>query len=327
MSDFDVVDDGMTNRALSDADIEALIAGTPVAGAPAPLTDLLVSLRQRAAGAPRVPVSGALSEFIVGTASPLTPTATSDRRSRVVARRPTSLLARASALLGLVPAYVLIGATAAAAAVGGAQLLGIVDVSFLPDRGHHVETPAPSEPEPGAAVPPVATTPTTAPTSSTIETGGHSTSTPAVPEPPTSQRPAPAVPVLPDPADTNATTVGCGPATTQPAGPPTSHVATQTSPPANACEPSTPVSTTPVTPTPGTRPPVPAAPPNSSQPTAPPAPANGSQPAQSAEPNPEGRPPNAAPPTTIGQSPRPSTDAQEASPTTSARNLGAGSTP
>ncbi len=311
MSDFGVVSDDMTNRALTDADIEALIQGAAVPGAPASLTDLLVSLRQRAADVPGVPVSGALSEFIIGRASPLAPIATcgSHRTLTAATRRPTSLWARASALLGLVPVYVLIGATAAAAAVGGAQLLGLVDVPFLPDRGHQVETPAPSELESGAPVPSAASQPTEASSSSTAETGDHSSPAPpshaaaaSVPEVPSNQRPAPAVPVLPDAADPNATTVGCAPVTTHPVGPSTSQIPPQTSSPASACEPATP--------TPGTQPAMAPTAPNSSQPALPTTPANDSQAVQPASgSNYEGWPPS------------------EASSTTSAGNHGPGSTP
>jgi hypothetical protein len=48
-------------------------------------------------------------------------------------------------VIGLAPIPVLIGATmAAAAAVGGAHMTGVVDVPLLPDRAAVVEVPAPS---------------------------------------------------------------------------------------------------------------------------------------------------------------------------------------
>lgn len=271
MSDFGVVGGDMTHGALTDAEIEALIQGAAVPGVPVPLTDLLVSLRQRAAAVSAVPVSGALSEFIVGRTSASTPIASSDsRRALTAGRRPTSLLARTGALLGMIPIYVLIGATAAAA-VGGAQLLGFVDVPFLPDRGHQVGTPAPSKLEPGASVP----SPRTASSSPTAETGDHGSAAPtapshtnasSVPESPTDQRP---VPVPPDSADPNATAVGCAPVITRPVGPSTSQVLTQTTLPGSACEPATPTPTAPVTQRPRTPPAVPSTAPNSSHPVPP----------------------------------------------------------
>ncbi|HUF99258.1 MAG TPA: hypothetical protein VMM60_14095, partial [Ilumatobacter sp.] len=216
MSDFDVVDDSMMNRRLSDADIEALIAGAPVPGAPAPLTELLVTLRQRAAAAPSVAASGALREFIGDASSVLAPIDTANVRAAVRKRRPVPVLAKATAVLGLVPTYALIGAAAAAAAVGSAQMLGVVDVSFLPDRSHRVETPAP-ESEPPAPVATEPTEPTDAPAPSPAETPDRST----VSERQSDQRPGPAVPATPGPADdNNATTVECPPATTHPQGPP-----------------------------------------------------------------------------------------------------------
>jgi len=52
-------------------------------------------------------------------------TADACRAPDAAARRPVGLLAKAVALLGLIPTYALIGATAAAALVGGAQVSGI----------------------------------------------------------------------------------------------------------------------------------------------------------------------------------------------------------
>ena len=59
----------MANHRLSDAEIEALIEGAPVDGAPAELTELMSALRFHAESSPSVPVSGALNELIATGAS------------------------------------------------------------------------------------------------------------------------------------------------------------------------------------------------------------------------------------------------------------------
>lgn len=144
MSDFDVHTNGMNKRRLSDADAEALIAGRRVEGAPPGLDAMLSTMRERAESGPSVPISAALSEFIIdgnpsAIASDAAPLSSSPRRFRTRAKR-------AAAVLAVVPAKILIGASmAAAAAVGGAQAFGVVDLPLLPGPAPQVVIPTPVE--------------------------------------------------------------------------------------------------------------------------------------------------------------------------------------
>ena len=156
MSGFDVVRDGMPNRLISDAAIEALIAGEPVVGTPESLWAFVASLRELAQGGPSVPMSGRLLEFLVDgspAGAPLTAIQTG-QTSEASSRRTGRLAGKAAAVLALIPAHLLVGATIAAAALGSAQAFGFVDVPLLPDPGPPVETLAPVE------LPPVDTPPT-----------------------------------------------------------------------------------------------------------------------------------------------------------------------
>jgi hypothetical protein len=148
MSDFNVARDDMAQYRLSDTDIDALIDGEPVEGAPAQLTELMVSLRSHADLGPSVPVSAALSEFIVtGTTGDTQPN-TTDAEVISLHRHRISRLTKAASIVGLAPLPFLIGATmAAAAAVGGAHVAGIVDIPLLPDHGAQIEVVAPPEPD------------------------------------------------------------------------------------------------------------------------------------------------------------------------------------
>lgn len=124
MNDFGVDTDGMNRRRLSDTDIEALIGGRPVDGVPVQLNAMLSTMREQAQTGPSVPISGALSEFIIDANPSAVPVnaeivTASSRWSRPIATR-------AAAVLAIVPAKILIGATMAAAALGGAQAFGVV---------------------------------------------------------------------------------------------------------------------------------------------------------------------------------------------------------
>jgi hypothetical protein len=163
MSDFDVARDDMAQYRLSDTDIDALIDGEPVEGAPAQLAELMVSLRSHADLGPSVPVSAALSEFIVtGTTGGTQPNTTSvGVGAEVISlhRHRISRLTKAASVVGLAPLPFLIGATmVAAAAVGSAHVAGIVDVPLLPDRGAQIEVVAPPVPDQvdPVVVPPIA---------------------------------------------------------------------------------------------------------------------------------------------------------------------------
>lgn len=150
MSGFDVVRDGMPNRLISDAAIEALIAGEPVVGAPATLAAFVASLRETGWGSPSVPMSGRLLEFVADGAPVKAILADQTLVTRSLARsgRNGRLAGKAAAAVALIPAQLLIGATIAAAALGGAQAFGVVDLPLLPDPGPPVETVAPAEPLP-----------------------------------------------------------------------------------------------------------------------------------------------------------------------------------
>lgn len=166
MKDFDVLTDGMKKRRLSDPDVEALVAGRRVDGAPLGLDAMLLTMRERAESGPSVPISGALSEFIIEAHPSAIPAdagrlKTSQRRSWPVAKR-------AAAVLALVPAKILIGASMAVAAVGGAQAFGVVDVPLLPGPGPSVVTTIPAEPVPSeTSDAPAKPVPTTVPSGST----------------------------------------------------------------------------------------------------------------------------------------------------------------
>ncbi len=129
---------GMKFRGLSDADIEALIAGELVAGTPE-LSALVGALRGEFDVTPTVQVRTALGEFIDVL----------DVRTSTVpssAGNGGGLAAKAAAVFGAVSVKVLLGAALAAASVGGAHVLGFVDVPGLPDKAPtaRVEIPVPA---------------------------------------------------------------------------------------------------------------------------------------------------------------------------------------
>jgi hypothetical protein len=141
MSDFGVGTGGMSMRRLSDSDAEALIAGDRVDGVPTALDAMLSTMRERAESVQGIPISGALSEFIIkGDLSAIAAGAGTFRASP---GRFGPTAKRAAAAFAIVPAKILIGASIAAAAVGGAQAFGIVDVPLLPDPGPQVVTSVP----------------------------------------------------------------------------------------------------------------------------------------------------------------------------------------
>jgi hypothetical protein len=126
MSHSDVAGGEMNFNRISDADIEALIAGEPVAGAPGQLTELVGALRSEFDATPAVGVGTALGEFIDVIDLTTTPTVTSAGRAR-------GLGTKAAAVFGAVSVKILLGAAVAAASVGGAHVLGVVDVPGLPN--------------------------------------------------------------------------------------------------------------------------------------------------------------------------------------------------
>ena len=178
MSDFDVVDHSMSERRFTDAEVEALFGGAPVDGEHAPIAALFASLRERADAVPPVRVTGALSEFVV-VADPSDGAPSAARRPRRTAAPPArrSVLAKATALLGVIPTAVLVGASAAAAGAG-AQFLGFVDIPFLPG-GREVHAPAPSDPVPPSSVVSIEVEPAGEPGSSIAVTGALPTATSA----------------------------------------------------------------------------------------------------------------------------------------------------
>lgn len=147
MSKFDVLDGGMAERRLDDANIEALVDGQPVAEVSAQLTELLAAMRDHAET--DVPVSAALNEFFVaGTPSGAHSAVSGDGVTVLsLRRRRVSSLAKAASAVGLVPVLLMIGVTmVAAAALGGAHMAGLVDVPLLPGRSARSEVNLPPPP-------------------------------------------------------------------------------------------------------------------------------------------------------------------------------------
>ncbi len=138
MSSSDVVWGDMNFRGLSDADIEALIAGEPVAGAPARLGELVGTLRSEFDVTPAVTVGMALGEFI--DVVDVTVAQVSSGPGGTV-----GMAAKAAALFGAVSTKILLGAAVAvaAASVGGAHALGVIDVPGLPNRAANTEVDVP----------------------------------------------------------------------------------------------------------------------------------------------------------------------------------------
>jgi hypothetical protein len=138
MSGSDVAGGEMDFRGLSDSDIEALIAGDRVAGSPGQLSELVAALRTEFDVTPTVNVGTALGEFIDVVDVTSVPAA-----SGVGGKR--RLATKAAAVFGAVSVKVMLGAAVAAASVGGAHALGVVDVPGLPDGGRS----APVQDDPG----------------------------------------------------------------------------------------------------------------------------------------------------------------------------------
>ncbi len=136
MSRPDVLGSEMNFRRLSDADIEALIAGEPAAGTPGPVVELVSALRSEFDATPTVGVGPVLGEFIDVVDLTTMPTETS-------ARRTAGLGTKAAAVFGALSVKMLLGAAVAAASVGGAHALGVVDVPGLPNTTDTVPVQSP----------------------------------------------------------------------------------------------------------------------------------------------------------------------------------------
>lgn len=143
MSDSDVDMDKTMGPLLSDTDVEALIAGQTVAGVPPELSDMLSMMRDQAVTGPAVPLTGAASEFVEESVASVTPLR--KRATTAASPRARSIAKKAVAGFAIVPAKILIGATMAAAAVGGAQALGVVHVPILPGSGSQVVSSVPAQ--------------------------------------------------------------------------------------------------------------------------------------------------------------------------------------
>lgn len=139
MNGSDVAWGEMNFRGLSDADIEALIAGEPAAGAPSQLSELVGGLRSEFDTTPAARVGTALGEFIDIVDLTTTPTV-------AAASRPGGLGTKAVAVFGALSLKVLLGAAVAAASVGGAQALGVIDVPGLPNRAPATQVDVPGPP-------------------------------------------------------------------------------------------------------------------------------------------------------------------------------------
>lgn len=143
MSDFDVDTLDMDAQFPSDSDADAIIAGRPVEGVPPQLGEMVATMRRQATSGPSVPPSSALTEFIVERTPAVTPIGAGTSKPGTGTTRPFAK--KAAAALAIVPAKLFIGATMAAAAVGGAQALGVVDVPLLPGPEPVVVTSVPVE--------------------------------------------------------------------------------------------------------------------------------------------------------------------------------------
>jgi hypothetical protein len=154
MSRSDVAGGEMNFHRLSDADIETLIAGDLAAGTPGQLTELVGALRSEFDATPTVGVGTSLGEFIdvIDLTTTPTPTVTS-------AGRAGGLGTKAAAVFAAVSVKVLLGAAVAAASVGGAHVLGVVDVPGLPNITNTVpvEIPEPVDDTPVSAPTPIET--------------------------------------------------------------------------------------------------------------------------------------------------------------------------
>ncbi len=175
---------------LSDTDAEALIAGQPVAGVPPELSDMLSMMRDRVTTGPNVRLTGALCEFVEESVASVTPIRT--KASTAASPRTRSLARKAVAGFAIVPAKIFIGATMAAAAVGGAQALGVVDVPMLPGSGSQVVSSVPAE-----TLPPRSSNVSTTPVEKTVPVATDAVrhATAVVPEPSASNSATVAEPV------------------------------------------------------------------------------------------------------------------------------------
>ena len=139
MTGLGVAGGEMNFRRLRDADIEALIAGEPAARVPGRVAELAGALRSEFDATPTVGVGTALGEFLDVVDLTTTPTATS-------AGSGGGLGTKAAAVFGVLSVKMLLGAAVAAASVGGAHVLGVVDVPGLPNIANTVlvEIPEPA---------------------------------------------------------------------------------------------------------------------------------------------------------------------------------------
>ncbi|NNF54518.1 MAG: hypothetical protein HKN03_08755 [Acidimicrobiales bacterium] len=134
MSDPSVVNSEMNPSNLSDAEIDSIISGTPVAGAPAHLSEFVALLSAEFDATPGVTPGLALADFI--SAPPVAPGAPGAGTNTV-----TSIFKKSTAVVGAVSFKILLGAAAAAAGVGGAQAAGVIDLPRLGSEPTGVEIP------------------------------------------------------------------------------------------------------------------------------------------------------------------------------------------
>jgi hypothetical protein len=194
MSGSDVSRDGMSHQRLTDADIDRAISGRSRDDANDELLQFVAALRGLADSGPSVRVAGALQEFIVDGTATSVPAV--EAEPETTGPWKIRRLATAS-VFGIVPAYLVIGSTLAAAALGAAHLSGVVDVPLLPERAPQIQTWSPptssdvEELDPSTSSSSVVTTPPP----SVTATGRAATTArdvPTLPEP---------VPARPVPAD------------------------------------------------------------------------------------------------------------------------------
>ncbi len=134
MSDPNVVNSEMNPSNLSDAEIESIISGGSVTGAPDQLAEFVAELQAEFDLTPGVTPGLALADFI---SAPSLAAAESTAGSSTV----TSIFKKGTAVAGAVSFKILLGAAAAAAGVGGAQAAGVIDLPGLGSEPTVVELP------------------------------------------------------------------------------------------------------------------------------------------------------------------------------------------
>ena len=130
MSEFDVSPFEMDDNSLSETDIEAVLAGDQTAG-PDALHDLISGLRERFEASTDVPVGAALAEFIDVVDLTTTSTHTESRRNR-------KMITGIGTFIATTTGKIVLGTTVAAASMGAAHAVDMVEMPGLPESSAEV---------------------------------------------------------------------------------------------------------------------------------------------------------------------------------------------